>query len=526
MAERRHTDASTLERDLTLAADVAIVGTGAGGGTAAEILSRAGLRVVMIEEGPYQSARDFSGLEADAYPALYWDSANRKSRDQAVTILQGRAVGGGTVVNWTTCFRAPPETLAHWADAHGIAGLDAEELAPWFAMMERRLGVAPWALPPNENNAVLGRGCAQLGWRHGIIARNVRECWDLGLCGQGCPTNAKQSMLVTTIPAALDHGAVLLSRTRAWRVVLDGARAQGLLCRAIDARSGQPNGRLLHIEARHVVLAAGAINGPALLLRSGVPDPHERLGKRTFLHLTNVVAGELPGPVRPFEGAPQSVYSDHFLWRDGVGGKLGYKLETPPVFPVLAATAFPSFGHAHADRMARLAHTHVVIALMRDGFNPAFEGGSIDLRDDGSAVLDYPLNDYLWEGLRHAYGTMLELSFAGGAAMALPLHRDAKPYRSWVEAKRAVANELPMKALRAVLYSAHVMGGCAMGGAARGAVVDGFGTHYQVENLSVMDGTLFPTSLGANPQMTIAALAARNATRLARALGGAPVAIA
>src|SRR5471030_1796635 len=145
-------DASTLAQDITIDADVAIVGSGAGGGTAAEILALAGLSVVMLEEGPLKTSSDFRMREADAYPDLYQESASRKTHDKAINILQGRCVGGGTTVNWTSSFRTPEPTLTHWAQEFGIAGFGAADLAPWFERVEQRLGIAPWLAAPNENN--------------------------------------------------------------------------------------------------------------------------------------------------------------------------------------------------------------------------------------------------------------------------------------------------------------------------------------------------------------------------------------
>src|ERR1700757_226338 len=150
-------DASALTEDRTIEADVAIVGTGAGGGTAAEILANAGLAVVMIEEGPLVTSSAFHMHESEAYPQLYQESAARKTRDRAINILQGRCVGGGTTVNWTSSFRTPAATLEHWAGEYRLAGFGERDLAPWFERMERRLGIALWRVPPNENNDVLRR---------------------------------------------------------------------------------------------------------------------------------------------------------------------------------------------------------------------------------------------------------------------------------------------------------------------------------------------------------------------------------
>ena len=275
-------DASGSSSDLKLDADVAIVGTGAGGGTAAEILAKAGLRVVMIEEGPLHSSSDFHMLEAQAYPQLYQESAGRKTKDKGINILQGRCVGGSTTVNWTSSFRTPPATLEYWQRNFGLAELTVEELAPWFAMMERRLSIAPWTIAPNANNDALRRGAERLGIPTGTMQRNVTGCWNLGYCGLGCPTQAKQSMLVTTIPAALSLGAVLVSRARALRLIVEKDRVTGLECAALDASGLRPGPHKVTVSARHCVLAAGAIGSPALLLRSQAPDPY-RAGRPAHL---------------------------------------------------------------------------------------------------------------------------------------------------------------------------------------------------------------------------------------------------
>ena len=173
-------NASALERDLVLEADVAIVGTGAGGGVTAEILSAAGLSTVLLEEGPLKSTRDFHMRESEAYPQLYQESASRKTLDDAISILQGRCVGGSTTVNWTSSFRTPPSTLAYWQSEFGLSELAGDRLSPWFEMMERRVSVAPWTAAPNRNNELLRRGANSLGISTAVIRRNVRGCLDLG----------------------------------------------------------------------------------------------------------------------------------------------------------------------------------------------------------------------------------------------------------------------------------------------------------------------------------------------------------
>ena len=509
-------DASKLAEDHALEADVAIVGTGAGGGTAAEILSAAGWSVVMVEEGPLATSSDFHMRESEAYPMLYQESAARKTKDRAINILQGRCVGGSTTVNWTSSFRTPAATLAHWADEYGLAGLGDAELAPWFDRMERQLGIAPWSVPANPNNEALRRGSEALGVKVETIRRNVRGCWNIGYCGMGCPTNAKQSMLVTTIPAALARGATLLTRARALAFEHGGRRANALTCAALDARGTDPTSRRIRVRAKTFIAAGGAIGTPALLLRSRVPDPYAIVGKRTFLHPTVVSAALMPERVDGFSGAPQSVYSDHFL--DAQPSRaMGYKLEVPPVHPVLAAITLPGHGVEHARWMHELAHMQVVIALLRDGFDPRSPSGTVTLRDDGSPLLDYPLNDYFWDGARSAFGTMAQIQFAAGATRVMPVHASRPVYASWSAAGTAIA-ALPLAPLVAPVFSAHVMGGCAFGTDPRRAAVDANGRYHHLDNLYVLDGSLFPTSIGANPQLSIYAIVAKLASGLAATL--------
>jgi choline dehydrogenase-like flavoprotein len=512
-------DASRLASDLDLECDVAIVGTGAGGGVTAEILSAAGLNVVLLEEGPLKSSRDFRMLEADAYPQLYQESAARKTADKAITILQGRCVGGSTTVNWTTSFRTPAATLGYWRARLGLDELTEFSMLPWFERMEQRLSIAPWGVAPNENNEALRRGAQTLGVATGVIRRNVKGCWNLGYCGMGCPTNAKQSMLVTTIPSALSAGARLVSRARVERLRTTGDAVTRLEAQALDAHGIGPAVARVRVRARHFVLAAGAIGSPAVLLRSRVPDPHRLVGRRTFLHPTVISAALMPRAVDGHAGAPQTIYSDHYLERDAIDGPLGFKLEAPPLHPLLFGMTLQGFGDRHAALMREFTHAQVLIALMRDGFHRESEGGQVRLRNDGSPVLDYPITSVLWDAARRALLAMAQIQFAAGARRVYPVHELSTGYASWTQAREGIAR-LSLEPVLTRLVSAHVMGGCAMSATVRDGVVDARGRHWQLRNLSVHDGSVFPTSIGANPQLSIYALAARNATFLAQQLTG------
>jgi choline dehydrogenase-like flavoprotein len=329
----------------------------------------------------------------------------------------------------------------------------------------------------------------------------------------GCPTNAKQSMLVTTIPATLERGGELLYLTRAERLIIQKGKVLGVECQAMDERCVAPTGHKVTVKARHTVLAGGGINSPALLMRSKAPDPHGRLGKRTFLHLVTFSAGLFDQVINPFYGAPQSIYSDHFQWRDGVTGPMAYKLEVPPLQPALTATLLGDYGPKNAERMTQLPHTHMMLALLRDGFHPDSVGGTVELRGDHTPVLDYQVSPYAWDGVRRSLHSMAEIQFAAGAKAVMPLHGDADYVKTAAQA-RSLIDTLSLEIFRTRLGSAHVMGGCAMGEDAAHAVADSLGRHHQLENLSIHDGSLFPTSIGANPQLSVYGLTAKLATGL------------
>lgn len=511
-----HLDASTFAADQFFDTDIVIIGSGAGGGIAAEQLSQAGFSVLLLEEGAYYTRNDFIMEERWAYPNLYQEGAARKTRDQAIGILQGRTVGGSTTVNWTTSIRTPQRTLDYWQSEFDLKFSAENDLTPYFNLAEQRLNIHRWPVPPNANNAKLQLGCEALGWQYTVINRNVNGCANLGYCGMGCPINAKQSMLVSTIPSALAQGATLISRISVRKINWQNEHVTELEAVPVD-KYFQPRADIrIKIRAKHYIVAAGAIGSPALLLRSAVPNPSGRLGKHTYLHPTVISGALFAESISGHSGAPQSIYSDEFVWPSD-NRKPGYKLEVPPLHPVLMATKLIGIGEAHAALMQQFNQLQVTIALMRDGFHPQSQGGTVQLDSAQQPVLDYPISEYLWQGMREALLSMAELQFAAGATQVLPIHHDASLYNSWPEARAAIL-QLPMKKLRQTVVSAHVMGGCNMSVDPDKGVVNQNGQHHQLQNLSVFDGSILPSSLGANPQLTIYALIWRNCQLLAHTL--------
>jgi choline dehydrogenase-like flavoprotein len=494
--------------------DFAVVGSGAGGGTAAAVLAQAGAKVAVVEEGGHYTRRDFNMQEAWAYPALYQERGNRATEDLGILILQGRSVGGGTTINWTSSFRTPEATLRLWADRHGVAGLDAATLGPHFDAAEARLDIGAGTEDDvNNNNRKLWDGAARLGWKPELIRRSVKGCARLGYCGMGCPLDAKRTSRTTFLADAVEAGADVYADCRVKLVETDRGRARAVAAEILDRDSGRTRGKLVVHARRGVILAGGAINTPAMLLRSKAGTGSGMVGKRTFLHPTVPIVAFYDQPVEAFYGPPQSVAVHHFSDR---GDRVGYFLETAPVHPMLGAIAFPGFGDAHRAVARRLAHVQATIALLIDGHHDD-AGGEVGVSNDGRIRLRYPLSASLREAAIDALGNMARIQLAAGAREVMTLHEDPLVIRGEADIKRIA--DLPFDLNRHTMFSAHQMGGCAMGADPRRSVVNARGRHHELENLWIADGSIFPTSVGVNPQLSIYAHARLFATEIARGLG-------
>jgi choline dehydrogenase-like flavoprotein len=507
-------DGSGLPELSSIEVDYVVVGSGAGGSVAAAVLAESGAKVAVLEEGGHYTRRDFNMQESWAYPALYQDHGNRATDDLAITILQGRSVGGGTTVNWTSSFRTPEATLRLWAERHGVGGLDAGTLAPHFEAVEKRLDIGAGNPDDvNANNRKLQEGAARLGWQPELIHRSVKGCARLGTCHLGCPLDAKRSARTTYLADAVAAGAQVYADCRVKLVETDRGRVRAVTADVLDRASDRPRARLVAYARRGVLLAAGAINTPALLLQSEAGLDSGLVGRRTFLHPTVPLIAFYDQPIEGFYGAPQSVSVHHFAER---GTQVGYFFETAPTQPMLSALALPGFGDTHRLMMERLPYVQATIALLIDGHHDD-PGGRVEVNRDGRSRLHYPLHASLREAAVSAIRDMARLQLAAGAREVVTLHETPIVIRS--EADLARISEAPFGPNQHTMFSAHQMGGAAMGEDPARSVVDSRGRHHAIENLWIVDGSIFPTSLGVNPQLSIYAHARLFATEIAKAKG-------
>lgn len=497
--------------ELAERADVCVIGSGGGGAVAAAELARGGLDVVVLEQGPHWTSRDFTQREEEMLPRLFEEAGLRQTEDGTITILQGRNVGGSTVHNLCYAFRTPEPILALWREEHGLTSLTPESLAGSFERVERGLKVKQIREDEvNELNRIVRAGAEKLGYSGFVTKHNREGCVKSGYCILGCTYDAKQSMLVTYVPEAEKLGARLYASARAERIEASPgtprARVRRVSGHAVlpDGRSGAP----FTVDAKVVILAAGAVASPDLLLRSGLANGSGQLGRNLHLHPSVMAAGFFEEPIHAYRGIPQSYYVDEFidLERDPHSGTI---LMPIAGFPVLTATQLPGFGRDHFRYMQRFSHMAGLLALLHDQSAGSVRPGSSPARPRIAYELDPDDGRQLAEGLLHC----VEVLLAGGASEVLvPYLHDPLLIRPGDDLAPILRRGVAQSGPGAIgIASTHPQSTCRMSGDPREGVVGAFGECHEVAGLFVADMSVFPTSLGAPPQITTAALADRTA---------------
>jgi choline dehydrogenase-like flavoprotein len=488
---------SAIQGERRVRADVCVIGTGAGGAPVAKELAEGGMRVVMLEDGERFTTDDFTARPRAMTARLYRDAGQTATIGNVPVLLPlGRSVGGTTLVNSGTCFRTPAPVLEMWRERFGLEALSEATLDPFFRRVERELNVVQ--VPPEiagRNAEVVKRGADALGWSGDYVWRNVRGCVGSGVCNFGCPTSAKQHVGITYVPRAWDAGATTFTGTRARRIEMRDGRATGV--EAVTSGGGR-----VHVACDTVVVACGAIHTPLLLRRQGLAGESGELCRNLAIHPATAVRALLDEDVDMARGVPQSYFIDEFadegIMLEGAGG--------PPDY---AAMSFPFSGERHRELMLRYRQMSQFGLMVSD-----VSRGWVRERA-GRVEIRYDLCEEDTRTFMRGVELLCELYWEAGAEVVYPpvegLHElragDMEPLRR----RRVRPHDL-------MLLAFHPLGTARADARPSSGVVDGDLKLHGCEGVYVADGSVVPSSIGVNPQITIMALA----TRLAYHLLGAP----
>ncbi|CAN5275289.1 GMC family oxidoreductase [soil metagenome] len=505
--------------------DICIIGTGAAGGVLAKELAEAGFKVVALEAGPHWvPERDFVSDEKAAQQ-LYWTDKRITGGEDPIELagnVTGRGVGGSTVHYTMVALRMYEEDFRtrtvdgvgeDWPITYG-------DLEPYYEQVERELGISgpvrwPWGPrrrgrypyrehPLNAVAEVFARGCERLGitWSPAPIATisapkdDRPPCVYRGFCNFGCSTNAKSSTLVTYIPKAIQAGAEIRAGCMVSRINLDDrGRA-----RSVNYFRSDGDGGYIEEEqrARVIIVSGYSIETPRLLLNSacerfpqGLANSSGQVGTHLMIHAANNVYGRMEEMVRPYKAPPCLALTQDFYATDPRNDYArGYSIECVGPFPIQFAKMAASGKGMWGERLR---------TFMQD-YNH-YAGWGLN-----GECLPHPFNTVtVVPEERDQYGLPIpRVTFRWGDNEKKLINAGVAKMREILEAAGAVD-------LFEVDDTAHLMGGCRMGDDPRTSVVDGWCRSWDVPNLFICDGSVFVTSSGVNPSLTIQAIAARTA---------------
>jgi choline dehydrogenase-like flavoprotein len=498
---------------MRLAAEVVIIGSGAGGAVAAAELSSRGWRVILIEEGSYFESSMFNSDEYLSMKRMYRDSGFIFTEDQTLSILQGRTLGGSTTVNWQTSLYPPDYVIEEWELRFGLRGYSQKDMTSYIDEVYKRLGVLSVTNELiNENNRVLLDGGKKLGFNPDILSNNnSHECKGLGRCGLGCPIHAKKAASLTYIPDALKNGAMVITNLRAeW--IKDGKIKTIYAKLSSDIFEATPLGAIesFEIEAPVVIVSAGSIEGPALLQRSKLGN--KWVGKNLKVHPTASVFAKFEDEIRMYLGSPQSVQIKEGHSLNGTG--YGYWLEAAPFRPTLASTLLPFYGEQQLDVMKDFNYYHAGLVSVRDGSDGTVDAGVTWESDRRKVFFNLTKGDAdnLLEGIKK----LAEIQVAAGATeLIFPFSKFTKPLK--VEAETSfdwVLKERPEHGFLTVT-SFHPHGSIQASDSAKYGAINTNFELYGHKNIFIMDASVFPTALSVSPQISTIVVSLRAARKLA-----------
>ncbi len=487
---------SQVTGDINETADVCIIGSGAGGGTLAAELAEAGIEVVILEEGGYYTSKDFTSDFVKSLTTLYRDSGVGVILGSPPVLYQeGRCVGGSTVINGGMCWRTPHKILRRWQFEHGLKDLTPEEMDPFLDKVEERINVAPQSAESmGKGDMLFHKAAARLGYYVRQDRRNQKNCTGEGICMFGCPTDRKQSVLITYIPRALKKGARLYSDCKAVQVKHKDGRADEVVAHVIDRETGGKR-HTLTVRAKVIVLACGAFQTPVLLFQSKLANSSGQLGKNLYCHPNCKVLAIFDEDISYWRGVHQGLQVHEFLDE-------GILMTFSGVPPGLVALSLPQYGRENLEMMELWNHMLPCGALVDDATT-----GSVSRAPWGGALARYQINSVLYERFLRATALVSEMCFTVGARKVFLPFESLKELNSMDDVKKIY--DAGIKPREMELFTVHLFGTTRMGANPRRSVVDQYGETHDVSRLFVVDSGIVPTSLGVNPQETIMALATR-----------------
>jgi choline dehydrogenase-like flavoprotein len=481
-----------LAEDIELECEVVVVGTGAGGAAAAYELARRGRAVLMLEDGEYYRRDSFDGHSSHAYRRMYLGRGTTVALGNVATpVWAGRAVGGSTVINSGTCYRAPEWTLERWVVRYGLSELSESALRPYYERVEDMLGVAEAEARYLGGPArVIARGAALMGLSHHPLKRNAPGCDGQGVCCFGCPTGAKRSTDVSYVPEALKRGAQLVTGARVARVDVAGGRARGVSGRLAS-------GKRFVVRSSAVVVAAGALQTPLLLGQSGVCTRSRWLGKNLSIHPAAKVMALFGETIDMSRGIPQSYAIDQFA-REGLMFEGG---STP--FDVTALSV-PWVGRRFMELMDRYMSLATFGLMLQD-----HSRGSVRPGPRGAPLILYNMSKKDIARMQRGIAILCEVFLRAGAERVMPMVRGFEEVRAERDLARLRDHTLAAGDFEVVAF--HPLGTCRVGVSEERGAIDPSHESFDTPGVYVTDGSAIPSSLGVNPQLTIMAMALRTA---------------
>ncbi len=489
-----------------ITAEICIIGSGCGGASAARLLAEAGHEVVVLEEGRDLIGPERTQRDAAMYDQLYMDRGGRATHDLSISVLQGRVLGGGGVINTCDVVPIPEGVLQHWATKYGLEDFAPEQFRRFTddALGDLSASRIPESLVNAANNK-LRQGAEALGLRGEVMMHNRVGCRGLGTCMIGCPVHAKRNPRMVALPKAMEAGARIFTRARAVKIGKANQELKEVTVRTLDP-AGYHEQNELKVRAKIVIVAANAIASAQLLLRSGVGNAH--VGKNLILQPQLSIIGVFDERIAAFDGVPQSYAVTEFEEEDNAEfGLWGYRIEGIMGTPGIVSTMLPFSGVQGMENMAQYDRMAPSLLLAPDA-----PSGQVEVARDGRLTIRYGQRNNHQERLRQAVETAAKVYLEAGAREVLVPTAPPLVIRSAREAKQA--QQLTFAPATAPMLSAHQQGTVRFAASERDGGADLNGQVYGTRDIYVFDSSGYPTSAASHTMAPIIASSRMLTTKL------------